>query len=40
MKKEVLALAVGIGLLPPIWAVLSGHIGVTCGAVALICAGI
>ena len=40
MKKEVLALALGIGLLPPIWAVLSGHIGVSCGAVALICAGI
>lgn len=40
MKKEVLALALGIGLLPPLWAVLSGHAGVTCGAVALICAGI
>lgn len=40
MKKKVLALAVGIGLLPPIWAVLSGYAGITCGAVALICAGI
>ena len=40
MKKEVLALATGIALLPPLWAVLSGHFGVTCGAVALICAGI
>ena len=40
MKKEVLALALGIGLLPPIWAVASGHFGITCGAVALICAGI
>ena len=40
MKKEVLALAIGIGLLPPIWAVASGHFGITCGAVALICAGI
>lgn len=40
MKKEVLALATGIALLPPLWAVLSGHAGITCGAVALICAGI
>lgn len=40
MKKEVLASAIGIGLLPPIWAVLSGYVGITCGAVALICAGI
>ncbi|MBQ1840737.1 MAG: DUF1097 domain-containing protein [Atopobiaceae bacterium] len=40
MKKEVLALATGIALLPPLWAVLSGHADITCGAVALICAGI
>lgn len=40
MKKEVLVLATGIALLPPLWAVLSGHFGITCGAVALICAGI
>lgn len=40
MKKEVIALATGIALLPPLWAVLSGHAGITCGAVALICAGI
>ena len=32
--------APGIALLPPLWAVLSGHAGITCGAVALICAGI
>lgn len=39
-KKEMLALALGIALLPPIWAVLAPYIGVTTGAVALICAGI
>lgn len=39
MKKEVLALALGIALLPPLWAVVSGHCGIECGAVALICAG-
>lgn len=35
-----LTLALGIALLPPIWAVLSSHIGVSTGAVALICAGL
>ena len=35
-----LTLALGIALMPPIWAVLSSHIGVTTGAVALICAGL
>ncbi len=35
-----LTLAFGIALLPPIWAVLSPYIGVTTGAVALICAGL
>jgi hypothetical protein len=35
-----LTLALGIALLPPIWAVLSPFIGVTTGAVALICAGV
>ena len=35
-----LTLALGIALLPPIWAVLSSHIGVCTGAVALICAGL
>ena len=35
-----LTLAFGIALLPPIWAVLSPFIGVTTGAVALICAGV
>lgn len=33
-------LALGIALMPPIWAVLSPYIGVSCGAVALICAGL
>lgn len=33
-------LALGIALMPPIWAVLSSHIGVSTGAVALICAGL
>lgn len=40
MKKEIWTLALGIALLPPIWAVLAPHIGVTTGAVALICAGL
>lgn len=40
MKKEVWTLALGIALLPPIWAVLAPHIGVQTGAVALICAGL
>lgn len=33
-------LALGIALLPPIWAVLAPYVGVTTGAVALICAGL
>ena len=40
IKDARLALAISIGLLPPLWAVVSGHLGITCGAVALICAGI
>ena len=35
-----LPLALGIALLPPIWAVLSPYAGITTGAVALICAGL
>ena len=35
-----LTLALGIALLPPIWAVLSPYIGVETGGVALICAGL
>ena len=38
--KNTLTLALGIALLPPIWAVLSPVFGVTTGAVALICAGV
>ena len=33
-------LALGVALLPPIWAVLSSAVGITTGAVALICAGV
>ena len=45
MKKKidwanVFTLAFTIAFLPPIWAVLSPYIGVTTGAVALICAGL
>lgn len=43
MKKEnldVITLALGIALLPPIWAVLSPYLGINTGAAALICAGI
>ena len=41
-EKQIqkLTLAFGIALLPPIWAVLSPYIGVSTGAVALICAGL
>ena len=43
MKEKwinVFTLAFTVALLPPIWAVLSPYIGVTVGAVALICAGL
>lgn len=36
----MLSLALGIALLPPLWAVVSPYIGVSTGAVALICAGL
>ena len=39
-KRLKWTLALGIALLPPIWAVLSGMAGITVGAVALICAGV
>lgn len=39
-RIQMLTLAFGIALLPPIWAVLAPHIGVSTGAVALICAGL
>lgn len=40
MKKEVLTLALGIALLPPLWAVLAPYIGITTGSVALVCAAV
>lgn len=36
----MLALALGIALLPPIWAVIAPFVGIQTGAVALICAGL
>lgn len=39
-KVRTLSLAVGIGLLPPLWAVISPILGIKVGAVALVCAGI
>ena len=39
-SATVLSMAGSIALLPPIWAVLSGHIGVRFGAAALICAAV
>lgn len=39
-KNNMLTLAFGIAFMPPIWAVLSPFLGVTTGAVALICAGL
>ena len=37
---NMLTLAFGIAFMPPIWAVVSPYIGVSTGAVALICAGL
>lgn len=39
-RRNTWTLALGVALLPPIWAVLAPHLGVTTGAVALICAGV
>lgn len=39
-KVNMLTLALGIALLPPIWAVAAPYLGVDVGAVALICAGL
>ena len=39
-NRDNLTLALCIALFPPIWAVLSPHLGVEVGAVALICAGV
>lgn len=39
-RKEILTLSIGIALLPPLWAVLAPHIGISTGAVALICAAV
>ncbi len=38
--KQTAILAIGIGVFPPLWAVLSPYLGITTGAVALICAGV
>lgn len=40
MKKEVWTLALGVALLPALWAVFAPYIGIETGAVTLICAGI
>lgn len=37
---EMWTLALGIALLPPIWAILSPLIGINVGPIALVCAGI
>ena len=39
-RVHTAALALGIAAMPPLWAVLAPYIGVTTGAVALICAGL
>lgn len=39
-KLNIVTLAFGIALLPPLWAVLAPYAGITTGAVALICAGL
>ncbi|MDD5823675.1 MAG: DUF1097 domain-containing protein [Firmicutes bacterium] len=40
INKEIITLALLIGILPPLWAVASPYIGVSVGPIALICAGI
>lgn len=40
MNKENRILAVCVAVLPPLWAVLAPYIGVSTGAVALICGGL
>lgn len=39
-RKEILTLALLVGVLPPIWAVASPYLGNQFGPIALICAGI
>lgn len=39
-KVQILTLAFGIALLPPIWAVAAPYLGISVGSVALICAGL
>lgn len=39
-KINIICLALGIAILPPIWAVFSPYMGISTGAVALICAGL
>ena len=39
-RINMLTLAFGIAFMPPIWGVVSPYIGVSTGAVALICAGL
>lgn len=39
-RANTLSLALGIAALPPLWAVMAPYVGVSTGAVALICAGI
>lgn len=39
-RKQILALALGIAAIPPLWAVVAPYMGITTGAVALICAGL
>lgn len=39
-KINMLTLAFGIAFMPPIWAVAAPYIGISTGAVALICAGL
>lgn len=39
-RKEIISLALLIGLLPPLWAIASSHLGNSVGAIALICAGL
>lgn len=39
-KKDLFAFAFSVAFLPPFWAVVSPYVGVSTGAVTLICAGV
>ena len=39
-RVHILTLALGIAVMPPLWAIIAPSLGINCGSVALICAGL